>query len=315
MRKPDELMRYQLAHILKEHSLPTSGRKRLLIDRLKKANPSGSWINNKDINDTDHSMTLNQGSSNQNEDYLKQKEKELNAKEIILREKEIEILQKENEMLKARPSPLTDINCILPLLNDYDGSTKDVEKWINRVKLIIKLCELDDTIIKVIIGSKLQGVALDWYRSRPEYLSMSIDEFFLHMNIRFNSSLRQFESKQEIAIKRHNESFNDNHHSKITSDKNGIVKREKAQLEGLKMARLEGNGKNNRRQSRQESNELYKNNIKFEDILDETQEELKRFATPLQACEGVCQMVDISSDSDSSIEVIEISSNGTKFKR
>lgn len=85
------------------------------------------------------------------------------------------------------------------------------------MNLLYEMYELDGNAAKILVGSKLQGKALDWYRSRTEYLSMSLDELFQEMEPMFNQPLGQLEARCQFEDRKwqRSESFSDYCHSKV----------------------------------------------------------------------------------------------------
>lgn len=163
----------------------------------------------------------------QEEECIRRRETDLLMRERDLMQREIDLLRRENEVLRTSPrsnaSSVTsratiNIKNVGDLLNEYNGSGEDFERWRTQVNLLCNMYELDDNASKILVGSKLRGKALAWYRSRAEYLSMSLDKLFTEMEPMFNQPLGWLESRRRFESRKwqKSESFSDYCHNKVT---------------------------------------------------------------------------------------------------
>lgn len=215
---PTTLKLAQLRGILRHRGLPIYGRKAELILRMQAVDPTGSWVQqaaeHRDQDD-DSEEEMQAAAVNvqaepaieRDEERIRHRETELEERERELMRREIEFLRRENEVLRASPRSGTsstasratiNIKNVGDLLNEYNGSGEDFERWRAQVNLLCQLYELDDNAAKILVGSKLRGKALEWYRSRAEYLSMNLDELFGEMEPMFNQPMGKLESRRKF---------------------------------------------------------------------------------------------------------------------
>lgn len=234
---PNTLSVLQLKNILRQYQLPLHGRKTELIIRMQQADPSGAWIQEavQYRSSADNPVENNQEEADVRGsdalpvfgDQLAQRETELMARENSLLQRELELLRRENELLRMSPrsSPSTasrmmlSIKNVSDLLCEYNGSD-DFERWraqVNLLKILRNTYELDENATKVLVGSKLQGRAADWYFSLVDHLSMEVDRLLEKMDTMFNQPLSRLERKRlfENRIWEKGESFNDYCHAKV----------------------------------------------------------------------------------------------------
>lgn len=108
--------------------------------------------------------------------------------------RELDMLRRENELLRSSPTSnismdsrtTIDIRNIGKLLGDYDETGKDFQLWKAQVNLLRETYELTENAMKLMVGPKLQWKAQRWYRSRTEYLSMSVNNLFQEMETIFS---------------------------------------------------------------------------------------------------------------------------------
>ncbi|KAL6419642.1 hypothetical protein ACFW04_011305 [Cataglyphis niger] len=206
----------ELKETLKKLNLPTMGNKAELLDRILAHDPDGPYLSrdrgdigeetyipgssgektrdNLQNNDNAERYCRQEGISNINYSY----ELELLRREKLLMQREIDIMRQENELLRATPTSMheiarsqrssVNIKMVSELLNEYSGVDQDFTKWEAQLQLLKDAYELDDNLIKVLIGSQLREKAL------------------IKMNLR-----RQFEKR----IWQPGETFHDYYHEKI----------------------------------------------------------------------------------------------------
>lgn len=102
--------------------------------------------------------------------------------------------------------------------------------------------ELDENAAKVLVGSKLQGKAADWYFSLVDHLSMSVDRLLEQMDAMFNQPMSRLERKRlfENRVWEKGEAFDNYCHDKvILGNKVPIVQEEIIEyiIDGIPAAR------------------------------------------------------------------------------
>lgn len=210
---PQILTVAQIKNVLRQHGLSIYGRKTELMLRMQAVDLTGSWVKaaaqHGDVEDNEEDEARGIQSDIHNERCRERKEESVTRREMDfvvrkrnLMQREIELLKHENETLRMSPQLNTlsvashatiNIKNVGELLNEYNGSG-DFERWRAQVNLVCEMYELDVNAAKILVGSKLRGKALDWYRSRAEYLSIS-----LHLSI---SLLDELFKKMECLINR-----------------------------------------------------------------------------------------------------------------
>lgn len=93
------------------------------------------------------------------------------------------------------------INAVGELLGIFDGNGENFDSWSQQVELIRSSYNLNDSVTRILISSKLKGKALDWFHSRPDHLSMPIMNLMTELRkmfFPFTSKIKlrkQFESR------------------------------------------------------------------------------------------------------------------------
>lgn len=231
---PQDLSVAQLKRALRRRRLQTSGRKAELIVRLQDSDPTGGWV--QEAVDDQDSMDESEGEAAgvqeggvvehaRQERHLNRRETELEKREREIMRMELEVLRRENECLRRSPASnlsadsrtTIDIRNVGKLLGDYDGSGEDFQLWKAQVHLLRETYELTESAAKLMVGSKLQGKAQKWYRSKAEYLSMSVNELLQEMEIIFDQPMGRLDLRRKFEMRtwKRGEVFNEYWHDKI----------------------------------------------------------------------------------------------------
>jgi len=230
----------------------TNGNKSELVKRLMQIDPMGSIVNAKmsenipeddDVNEARE--TMNQTNEEANEILRMRRELEISKKERELARKELELVKRENELLQnmrrlsvnvealegqrtnirdiernvnndeANKKP--NITAIAELLSSFDGRSNTYETWERQVIFLKNTYKLSDDLTKVMIGLRLKGKAIEWLHSKPEHISLSINdllrklkEMFYHQSSKIVTR-KQFEQR----VWRRDETFSSYYHDKI----------------------------------------------------------------------------------------------------
>lgn len=232
---PQEFSVEQLKYVLRQYKLSTSGRKNELISRLQAADPSGGWIHkicavDEAITEAEYDATALQTegmSECSNFEY------DLNRRELELAAREKEYMVKENERLKREIELLQrtlvgnshvdslrttiDIKNIGKLLNDYDGEGEEFQLWKTQVNTLREMYKFTEGATKLMVGSKLQGKAFRWYRSKAEYLSMNLDNLLKEMEIILDQLLGKMDLRRKFEARKwqKEETFSEYWHEKV----------------------------------------------------------------------------------------------------
>ncbi|XP_077256603.1 uncharacterized protein LOC143894309 [Temnothorax americanus] len=115
------------------------------------------------------------------------------------------------------PQLRADVKGIGELLGEFDGANRYFEDWEKQVRLVKRLFAVDDTIMKIIISSKLKGKADRWFYSKSEHTEMTLDALLSAMKDGFDQRPSKVDrlKKFELRVWQPNESFNNYYHEKL----------------------------------------------------------------------------------------------------
>ncbi|XP_043496431.1 uncharacterized protein LOC122520413 [Polistes fuscatus] len=159
------------------------------------------------------------------------KEKEIAEREVELARKEIEILRRTQSPAICqsygleeanRPPAQTEINklslkAVTELIGYFEGEADEFTIWEDHVNYLRDMYHLTEDQAKVMIVQRLKGRALEWFRSRREYLHLTVDELLVELRKMFHQRISKMTLRtrfQERVWKR-DESFSDYFHEKI----------------------------------------------------------------------------------------------------
>ena len=76
----------------------------------------------------------------------------------------------------SRTSVRMNITTIADLWSEFDGIGNNFDTWKKQLRFLRTTYRLEDDHVKVLIGIRLKKKALEWFHSRPEYLSLPLEE-------------------------------------------------------------------------------------------------------------------------------------------
>ena len=184
IREAHEFSVVQLKAKLQRRSLPTSGTKNELINRLQVADPTGAWreddenLRNADDNAQNDESVVNQDDvpedraseahgrrapasleEAQRELILLERKKALVARELDLVRREMQLLRaspqthhSEEVPAEKRASARQDVKALANLLAEFGGSMGTFEIWKRQLNLLKMMYELNDNSTKILIG-------------------------------------------------------------------------------------------------------------------------------------------------------------------
>lgn len=223
----------------KEHKLLTTGTKAELIARLMEADPSNSWMTERDESDGGDDDA--RAESRVPGDALRRREIEIYKREKELAERELELARREIAMLREqrrqgavddvegaaavnvegrttpRMQPRMNLTTIGDLLSDFDGVSADFDTWEKQLRFVRQAYQLEDDHAKILIGMKLKRKAFEWFHSRAEYVSMPLDAILENLKAMFQrrESRLSLRKKFENRIWKREETFHEYLHEKI----------------------------------------------------------------------------------------------------
>ena len=244
----DEFTVAQLKETLQARGLKSSGTKLELITRLMEADPSGEWMTmpnqaNSSSDDSDSGGLANEDTNgagpsagSADKTTLSQKDIELILKEKEWALREAEWLRRELEMTReiqrlsaagASTSTATPTNqtmsatpkvhsSILSLLGYFEGKGATFETWKKQAMIVKNAHQLDEAATKILVVSRLQGKALEWFHSRSDYLEMPVDNLIDELENAFYDRPTMIEGRRDFEARlwKKEESFAEYAHEK-----------------------------------------------------------------------------------------------------
>lgn len=149
---------------------------------------------------------------------LLRREKELWERERRLLLRERDLGRRTSGVETAATSPVLatgGIRGIKELLPEFDATDNTFWRWRQQLELLRNFYGLDENSMRILITSRLKGVALTWFYSRAEHVILTVDDLLDKMKQIFDlgklSLCRNFESR----VWKRDESFCDYYHDKV----------------------------------------------------------------------------------------------------
>lgn len=236
----------ELKEILRQHKLSTAGTKTELVKRLLDAGVSMEELT---------SSIIEEAEEHQEETLLDPQEEEeaiaeisiadendelLRLRKEVTRLREIERLREELARLSSRSeehqgtltktssrgesssSIMTNghqlnIKSIGEMIDEFDGSARNMLVWEKQVLKIIEVHGLEDKMAKLVIVSRLKGKARKWYYSRSDLLKLDVKELLAELTKMFDVRPSKLDLKKKFEARtwKASESFPDYFHDKI----------------------------------------------------------------------------------------------------
>ena len=131
-----------------------------------------------------------------------QKERELAEREIQLLKREVEMMREMQRLSVGGQSASAMVNeSMRAMLSYFDGSGEAFDTWERQLALLRATYRLDDNAAKLLAVSRLKNQALEWFHSKPEHISMCIDDLMQELKDIFGdrqdriTARREFESR------------------------------------------------------------------------------------------------------------------------
>lgn len=251
MFNPSDFKVAALKEVLREVGLSTSGKKNELIARLKAADPSGTWVRrvqevttkettgDSEMECEDNAEGEESGTVRQRNDDAERllRELELRREEKRAMEREFEIMRRELERLRTttlrdartpgRPDrgeeaqydmeSKVNVKAIAELLPPFSGDEESFDRWERQLQLLKATYTLDDKAVRILIGSRLRGRALDWLYSKAEFLEITVTQLLEEMRSMFGRRISKLVLRKEFEgrVWKYGESFSEYLHDKI----------------------------------------------------------------------------------------------------
>ncbi|XP_018377468.1 PREDICTED: LOW QUALITY PROTEIN: uncharacterized protein K02A2.6-like [Trachymyrmex cornetzi] len=223
----------ELKEALRERGLSSTGSKAELIQRLSEYDPN-IW---KTLSEKRNGI---QGEQTDAEDYasipeehheseLQGEREDYTQHELTLIRKERELLQREQQLLRReremnRCASTTSVTSVAggvrnlrDLLPEFDASDNTFWRWKKQLEFVRNSYMLDDSATKILISTRLKGRALNWFYSRAEYLTLSVEDLLQEMVQMFDSRPSKLTLRKEFEARvwKTEESFCDYYHEKV----------------------------------------------------------------------------------------------------
>lgn len=82
----------------------------------------------------------------------------------------------------ASSHPRLNLTAVADLLADIDGNSGNFDTW---EKLLKATYRLEDDHAKILVGMKLKRKALEWFHSKPEFISVTFDALIDELKMMF----------------------------------------------------------------------------------------------------------------------------------
>lgn len=153
--------------------------------------------------------------------FLRQERKDW-KRELQLLRQELAILKNSLAMTSATGDSCNNsmsrgVKELKKLLPEFDGTNDTLWKWRDQLLLLRQTYQLSESSTRILISSRLKGRALVWFNSRPEYLTLSVEELLKEMEEIFDLRPRKLMMRKqfESRIWNRGESFSDYYHDKM----------------------------------------------------------------------------------------------------
>lgn len=238
MSDPNAFNVAQLKEFLRARGLSATGTKAELITRLHEADPSGEWVSSQNLSSI-HRDDSDVGENNANSMYQREieicrREKEIAERELELARREIALLRECRDMSSADHGrqertisvgdssasaslhPRLNLTAVADLLASFDSSG-DFDAWEKQARLLKTTYQLDDDYMKVLIGTRLKKKALEWFHSKPEFISMTFDTLILELRVMFGHRQSRITTRRKFEERtwKRGETFHEYVHEKI----------------------------------------------------------------------------------------------------
>nr|XP_012232667.1 PREDICTED: uncharacterized protein LOC105678149 [Linepithema humile] len=230
--KIETLTAAEIRNILKTKGLSIGGTKAEFVARLKVADPEGEWTSAINVDESNQSQNDVEDTGAASQSH--QRERQLMA-ELRRAQQEIETLRRMRssecdgattsqveqraDERAASPTITTKVNMttIADLLSYFDGDSERYETWENQVVFLKTAYRMESNMVKLLIGMRLRGKALEWFHSSPAYIQMTADELLAELRDMFYLPPNRIMLRRRFEGRtwQKNETFRDYVHQKI----------------------------------------------------------------------------------------------------
>lgn len=165
------------------------------------------------------------------EERVGRREIDLYRREKELAEHELELARREIAFLRGMGMPVAEsgrerrvggavmkvnINTVIELLEDFSGDGEAYDNWERREELL-RLSYGLDSMMKILIGSRLKGKASTWFHSKAEHVGMPLVELLANLRTMFGHRSNKVAKRRlfENRIWKRSEAFGDYLYDKI----------------------------------------------------------------------------------------------------
>ncbi|KYN14490.1 hypothetical protein ALC57_13305 [Trachymyrmex cornetzi] len=223
----------ELKEALRERELSSTGSKAELIQRLNEYDPNIWKILSENQDGIPDEQTDAEDYASIPEEHheseLRGEREDYMQRELTLIHKERELLQRERQLLCrkremnhcASTTSITSVaggvRNLRDLLPEFDASDNTFWRWKNQLEFFRNSYQLDDNTTRILISSRMKGRALNWFYSKAEYVTLSIEDLLQEMAQMFDSRPSKLSLRKEFEARiwKTEESFCDYYHEKV----------------------------------------------------------------------------------------------------
>ncbi|XP_076398062.1 uncharacterized protein LOC143266361 [Megachile rotundata] len=233
-----DLTTARLKEILREKALSTSGTKNELVARLLEhgTQVDDVFYGGETSRDNDSKLAPTPHTPAQSTELelmklrleLLEKEKEMALREADLARRELEFARAAQgnagqpstraEVAAVPPEPLRmNITAMADLLNHFDGSEGAFETWSRQLQLLRETYRVQDDACRFLVVSRLRGRAQEWFHSRPEHMTMTIEMLLGRMGSMYDRRPNRLVARRRFEERtwHRGETFADYLHEKV----------------------------------------------------------------------------------------------------
>ena len=87
---------------------------------------------------------------------------------------------------RASISTKVNMTMLADLLSPFSGNAEKNETWERQVMFLKQTYNLEDEILRILIGTRLKGRAMEWFYSKPIYIAMPSDDLLVELRKMFH---------------------------------------------------------------------------------------------------------------------------------
>lgn len=226
---PEKFTILQLKGVLAKMGLPQKGNKLELLKRLTEHDPTGSWMECYGLTHAEETppreasemSALPMADAGIDNDYRSQcKHRQEDARPLRDVEsqfmRELDLMRREQDLMRREMEEIREerghtrsesarsmfrqppVSTLGELVGEFSGAEDSFEIWRQQLELVREGYELDDRQTRILIGMRLRKTALQWFRSQPEHLQITVKELMGKIKILFDIRPSKLELRKQF---------------------------------------------------------------------------------------------------------------------